>query len=34
MALVAVVDAQIKCKGPVTAEEEMKKAPWWKRTKR
>jgi malate dehydrogenase (oxaloacetate-decarboxylating)(NADP+) len=34
MALVAVVDAQIKCKGPVTAEEEMKKAPWWRRAKR
>ena len=34
MALVAVVDAQIKCKGSVSAEEEMKKAPWWKRTKR
>jgi len=31
MALVAVVDAQIKCKGPVT--EEMAKAPWWKRKK-
>jgi len=33
MALVAVVDAQIKCKGSVSAEEEMKKAPWWKRGK-
>lgn len=34
MALVAVVDAQIKCKGPISAEEEMKKAPWWRRNKR
>jgi len=34
MALVAVVDAQIKCKGSVSAEEEMKKAPWWRRNKR
>ncbi|HVV04629.1 MAG TPA: NADP-dependent malic enzyme [Puia sp.] len=33
MALVAVVDAQIKCKGVTSAEEEMKKAPWWKRGK-
>jgi malate dehydrogenase (oxaloacetate-decarboxylating)(NADP+) len=33
MALVAVVDAQIKCKGSVTAEEEMAKAPWWRRKK-
>ncbi len=32
MALVAVVDAQIKCKGSVTTEE-MAKAPWWKRKK-
>jgi malate dehydrogenase (oxaloacetate-decarboxylating)(NADP+) len=34
MALVAVVDAQIKCQGPVATEEEMQKAPWWKRAKR
>jgi len=33
MALVAVVDAQIKCKGSGTAEEEMAKAPWWRRKK-
>ncbi|HVW62726.1 MAG TPA: NADP-dependent malic enzyme [Puia sp.] len=32
MALVAVVDAQIKCKGSVTTEE-MAKAPWWRRKK-
>src|ERR1700759_4577311 len=34
MVLVAVINAQIKCKGTVSAEEEMKKAPWWKRAKR
>jgi len=33
MALVAIVDAQIKCKN-VPSDEEAKKAPWWKRTKR
>lgn len=33
MALVAVVDAQIKCKGVTSAEDELKKAPWWKRGK-
>jgi malate dehydrogenase (oxaloacetate-decarboxylating)(NADP+) len=33
MALVAVVDAQIKCSGPASAEDELKKAPWWKRGK-
>jgi len=31
MALVAIVDAQIKCKS--TSEEEAKKAPWWKRAR-
>src|SRR6201996_5011462 len=31
MALVAIVDAQIKCKS--TSDEEAKKAPWWKRAK-
>lgn len=30
VALVAIVDAQIKCK---TSDEESRKAPWWKRTK-
>ncbi|MEO6931853.1 MAG: phosphate acyltransferase, partial [Chitinophagaceae bacterium] len=30
MALIAVVDAQIKCKGPAT-EEVVKKSSWWKR---
>jgi hypothetical protein len=33
MALVAIVDAQIKCKN-LPNDEEAKKAPWWKRTKR
>ena len=32
MALVAIVDAQIKCKN-TTSNEESKKAPWWKRTR-
>ncbi|HVS96866.1 MAG TPA: NADP-dependent malic enzyme [Puia sp.] len=32
MALVAVVDAQIKCKN-TPSDEEAKKAPWWKRTR-
>ena len=32
MALVAIVDAQIKCKNYAT-DEEGKKAPWWKRTR-
>jgi hypothetical protein len=32
MALIAVVDAQIKCKG--TAAEEAKKSSWWKRFKK
>jgi malate dehydrogenase (oxaloacetate-decarboxylating)(NADP+) len=31
MALVAIVDAQIKCKS--TSEEEARKAPWWKRAR-
>lgn len=31
MALVAIVDAQIKCKN--TSDEEAKKAPWWKRAR-
>ena len=31
MALVAIVDAQIKC--ATTSEEEAKRAPWWKRTR-
>jgi len=30
VALVAIVDAQIKCK---TNDEESRKAPWWKRVK-
>jgi malate dehydrogenase (oxaloacetate-decarboxylating)(NADP+) len=30
MALIAVVDAQIKCKNTST-EEIVKKSPWWKR---
>jgi len=34
MALVAVVDAQIKCENSVSTDEEMKKSPWWKRTKK
>ncbi|HWB94354.1 MAG TPA: NADP-dependent malic enzyme [Puia sp.] len=33
VALVAIVDAQIKCKNTPSSEEEAKKAPWWKRTK-
>jgi len=32
MALVAIVDAQIKCKN-IQSDEEAKKAPWWKRTR-
>jgi malate dehydrogenase (oxaloacetate-decarboxylating)(NADP+) len=32
VALVAIVDAQIKCKN-VPSDEESRKAPWWKRTK-
>jgi malate dehydrogenase (oxaloacetate-decarboxylating)(NADP+) len=32
MALVAVIDAQIKCK--ISTEEAMKKSPWWKRVKK
>ncbi|PWT72417.1 MAG: NADP-dependent malic enzyme [Bacteroidetes bacterium] len=32
MALVAVIDSQIKCK--ISTEEAMKKTPWWKRTKK
>jgi malate dehydrogenase (oxaloacetate-decarboxylating)(NADP+) len=32
MALVAVIDAQTKCK--VTPEEAMRRSPWWKRTKK
>ena len=32
VALVAIVDAQIKCKN-TPSDEEAKKAPWWKRTK-
>ncbi len=32
MALVAVIDAQTKCK--VTPEEAMSRSPWWKRTKK
>jgi malate dehydrogenase (oxaloacetate-decarboxylating)(NADP+) len=32
MALVAIVDAQIKCKN-YASDEEAKKAPWWKRTR-
>jgi malate dehydrogenase (oxaloacetate-decarboxylating)(NADP+) len=31
MALIAVIDAQIKCK--ISSEEAMKKSSWWKRTK-
>jgi malate dehydrogenase (oxaloacetate-decarboxylating)(NADP+) len=34
MALVAVVDAQIKCDNSHSAEEALKKSPWWKRGKR
>ena len=34
MALVAVVDAQIKCKNSASAEEALKKSPWWKRNKK
>jgi malate dehydrogenase (oxaloacetate-decarboxylating)(NADP+) len=30
MALIAVVDAQIKCQNSLT-EEIVKKSPWWKR---
>ena len=33
MALVAVVDAQIKCENSAS-DEELKKSPWWKRSKR
>src|SRR5205823_6765991 len=33
MALIAVVDAQIKCKGPAT-EEVVKRSSWWKRFKK
>ena len=33
VALVAIVDAQIKCKN-MPSDEETRKAPWWKRTKR
>jgi len=33
MALVAIVDAQIKCKNTPN-DEESRKAPWWKRTKK
>jgi len=32
MALVAVIDSQIKCK--ISTEEAMKRSPWWKRTKK
>ena len=32
MALVAIVDAQIKCKN-YASDEETRKAPWWKRTR-
>jgi malate dehydrogenase (oxaloacetate-decarboxylating)(NADP+) len=32
MALVAVVDAQIKCKAPT--EEIIKRSPWWKRLRK
>jgi len=32
MALVAIIDAQIKCQQ--TSEEAMNKSPWWKRTKK
>ena len=34
MALVAVVDAQIKCKQTATEEETMQSSSWWKRTKK
>jgi hypothetical protein len=32
MALVAVIDAQIKCKAPV--QEDVKKSRWWKRDRK
>jgi malate dehydrogenase (oxaloacetate-decarboxylating)(NADP+) len=32
MALVAVIDAQTKCRE--TPEEAMRRSPWWKRTKK
>lgn len=34
MALVAVVDAQIKCRQTSAEEETMQKSSWWKRTKK
>ncbi|MHA4808770.1 NADP-dependent malic enzyme [Flavitalea flava] len=34
MALVAIVDAQIKCENSASNEEALKKAPWWKRSKK
>ena len=33
VAMVAIVDAQIKCKNTPATDEEAKKAPWWKRTR-
>ncbi|MEO8404752.1 MAG: NADP-dependent malic enzyme [Chitinophagaceae bacterium] len=34
MALITVVDAQIKCKNNMSTEELVKKSPWWKRFKK